>query len=393
MKTAFKLAYRNLIGAGLRTWLNVIVLSFSFVVIIWMKGVIEGWNRQAKNDMTDWEIGGGQYWHEKYDPFDPFTLTESHAPVPQEFISGIEKGDMEPFLITQGTIYPRGRMQSIMIKGINPWQSVFLLPSHKLDTVISDAIPAFIGSIMSGNLKIGVGDRMMIQWRDASGTFDASEIFITEVFTANVPNIDQGQVYIPLEKLRSMMNMPGEATLITYRDDSAVRSSVPAGWTHKTKAELTKSVDDLIRMKSVGTSIMYAVLLLLAMLGIFDTQVLSIFRRQREIGTYIALGYTRPQVVGLFTLEGTMNAVLAALVGAAYGLPFLAWQAKVGWTMPVDTSDFGMSIAQTLYPAYSAGLVIMTVLVILLVTLIVSYWPSRRIARMNPTEALRGRIQ
>jgi len=27
------------------------------------------------------------------------------------------------------------------------------------------------------------------------------------------------------------------------------------------------------------------------------------------------------------------------------------------------------------------------------ITLIVSYWPSRRIARMNPTEALRGRIQ
>ena len=393
MKTALKLAYRNLIGAGLRTWLNVFVLSFSFVVIIWMKGIIEGWNQQAKNDMTDWEIGGGQYWHEKFDPFDPFTLTESHGPVPAEFIPEIEKGDMEPYLIAQGSIYPRGRIQSIMIKGINPEQSIFLLPSHKLDTLISDAIPAFIGSIMSKNLKIGVGDRMMIQWRDASGTFDASEILITEVFAANVPNIDQGQVYIPLEKLRSMMNMPGEATLLTYRDGDAVRSAAPAGWTHKTKTELTKSVDDIIKMKSAGTSIMYAVLLLLAMLGIFDTQVLSIFRRQREIGTYIALGYTRPQVVGLFTLEGTMNAVLAALVGAAYGLPFLAWQAKVGWTMPIDTSDFGMSIAQTLYPAYSAGLVIMTVLVIMLVTMIVSYWPSRRIAKMNPTEALRGRIQ
>ena len=393
MKTAFKLAFRNLTGAGLRTWLNVIVLSFSFVVIIWMKGIIEGWNRQAKNDMTRWEIGGGQFWHEKYDPFDPFTLTESHAPVPEEFIPEVEKGVMEPYLIAQGSIYPRGRMQSIMIKGINPKQTIFLIPSHKLDTIISDAIPAVIGSIMSKNLKIGVGDRMMIQWRDASGTFDASEILITEVFAANVPNIDQGQVYIPLEKLRSMMNLPGEATLITYRDGVSVISAAPPGWVHKTKKELTASVDKVIKMKSAGTSVFYAVLLLLAMLGIFDTQVLSIFRRQKEIGTYIALGYTRSQVVGLFTLEGTMNAVLAALVGAAYGLPFLAWQAKVGWTMPMDTSDFGMSIAPTLYPAYSAGLVIMTVMVIMLVTLIVSYWPSRRIAKMNPTEALRGRIQ
>jgi putative ABC transport system permease protein len=129
------------------------------------------------------------------------------------------------------------------------------------------------------------------------------------------------------------------------------------------------------------------------MRAIVDTQVLSIFRRQKEIGTYIALGYTRREVVGLFTVEGTMHAVLAALLSAAYGLPFLAWQAKAGWTMPMDTSEFGMAIAQTLYPVYSAGLVITTVLIIMTVTAIVSYWPSRRIAKMNPTEALRGKIQ
>src|SRR4030043_205588 len=104
MRTAIKLAYRNLVGAGLRTWLNVIVLSFSFVVIIWMKGIMAGWDRQAKTDMTNWEIGGGQYWHEKFDPFDPFTLNESHAPVPAEFIAEIEKGNMEPYLVAQGTI-------------------------------------------------------------------------------------------------------------------------------------------------------------------------------------------------------------------------------------------------------------------------------------------------
>ena len=83
MKLAFLIAYRNLIGAGLRTWLNVIVLSFSFVVIIWMKGIMAGWELQAKTDMTNWEIGGGQYWCAGYDPYDPLTLNDSHAPVPE----------------------------------------------------------------------------------------------------------------------------------------------------------------------------------------------------------------------------------------------------------------------------------------------------------------------
>ncbi|MDD3969219.1 MAG: hypothetical protein PHT18_10605, partial [Proteiniphilum sp.] len=81
MKTAILLAWRNLIGAGTRTWLNVIVLSFSFLVIIWLKGILLGWDYQAKNDMSHWEIGGGQYWHEQYDPYDPFTLADSHAPI------------------------------------------------------------------------------------------------------------------------------------------------------------------------------------------------------------------------------------------------------------------------------------------------------------------------
>jgi len=182
MKLAIKLAFRNLIGAGLRTWLNVIVLSFSFIVIIWMKGIITGWDHQAKVDMTNWQIGEGQYWQKNYDPYDPFTINESHAPVPVGFLDEIEKGEMEPVLIAQGSIYPQGRLQSIMIKGINPGQKLFLLPVHKLDTVIPDAIPSVIGSVMARNLSLDTGDRVMIQWRDTNGTFDAAEIYITEMF-------------------------------------------------------------------------------------------------------------------------------------------------------------------------------------------------------------------
>jgi putative ABC transport system permease protein len=392
MKLAIKLAYRNLIGAGLRTWLNVIVLSFSFVIIIWMKGVITGWDHQAKVDMTNWEIGEGQYWQKDYDPYDPFTFTDSHAPVPRAFNEEIQRGEMEPFLIAPGTIYPQGRLQSIMIKGVNPDQKLFLLPTQKLDTVIPGAIPSIIGSVMARNLKLSEGDRVMIQWRDADGTFDASEIYITNIFTVNVPAVDMGQIYIALDTLQSMLSLMDEATILTYKDPEIARPDVE-GWVHKSKEDLTKSVDDLIRVKSKGTSFLYFILILLAMLAIFDTQILSIFRRQKEIGTYIALGYTRREVVGLFTVEGTMYSVLAAIVGAIYGLPFLAWQAKAGWTMPMDASDFGMAMAQTLYPVYSAGLVITTVLLVMIVTAAVSYWPSRRIAKMNPTEALRGKIQ
>ncbi len=245
---------------------------------------------------------------------------------------------------------------------------------------------------MAKSIKATVDDQMTLRWRDANGTFDAGDIVITEIFSTNVPTVESGQIYIPLERLQTMLMMPGEATILTFRDSEKIRPAFE-NWTLKTKDELTASVDNMIKTKSAGQTILYAILLLLAMLAIFDTQVLSIFRRQKEIGTYIALGYTRQQVVGLFTVEGTMHAILAALLSAAYGLPFLAWMARNGWTMPIDTSEFGMAIAQTLYPIYSAGLIISTVLILTTVTAVVSYWPSRRIAKMNPTDALRGKLQ
>jgi putative ABC transport system permease protein len=298
MKLAIKLAYRNLIGAGLRTWLNVIVLSFSFVVIIWLKGIMSGWDYQAKTDMTNWEIGGGQYWQENYDPLDPFTLLDSHAPIPAELQPEINAGAVVPMLIVQGTIFPEGRMQAVNIKGIPSDQKIFKIPTQKLDTA-TDAIPAVIGAMMARNSRLKTGDLLTLRWRDANSTFDAADIVIVDIFSSNVPAAELSQVYIALDKLQEMMLLPGEATTLTFGESKENRSEI-SGWTLKTKAMLTKQVDEMIKTKSAGQTILFAILLLLAMLAIFDTQVLSIFRRQKEIGTYIALGYTRGQVVGLF---------------------------------------------------------------------------------------------
>jgi putative ABC transport system permease protein len=391
MKTALKLAYRNLIGAGLRTWLNVVVLSFSFVVIIWMKGILVGWDHQAKTDMKNWEIGGGQYWHDAYDPYDPFTLSDAHGPVPDSFKRDLEQGEMEPVLITQGTLYPSGRMQSILIKGIRPGQQFLALPSQKLDTV-AGAIPAIIGSKMASSNKLRVGDQVVIRWRDIHGTFDAAVVCITAIFKTSVPTVDVAQIWIPLEQLRTMLQLPGEATLLTFRDREKDRIQLK-GWKLMTFESLVSDIEQMIKTKSTGQSVFYIILLLLAMLAVFDTQILSIFRRQKEIGTYIALGYTRSEVVGLFTLEGAMHAILAAFLAALYGIPFLLWQSRTGITLGVDTSNYGFSIADTMYPVYSAGLVITTIFIILITTTVVSYLPSRKIARMNPTEALRGKLQ
>ena len=353
--------------------------------------MLNGWDRQARNDMVNWETGTGQYWQSSYDPYDPFSLSDAHSKIPSTFDTLVSKGEVAPVLITQGTIYPGGRIQSILIKGMNPEQKVLKLPGS-LFLKSNDDLPVLIGSKMAADNGLKTGSVITIRWRDVHGTFDANEMKVIGIFETNVPSVDAGQVWVPLDKLQKMMDMPDEATILVCGTfDKTGRT--PEGWKFKSSEDLLKTVTDIIKMKSVGGIVLYIILMSLAMLAIFDTQVLSIFRRQKEIGTYIALGMTRSQVVGLFTLEGSLNSVLAALLAAVYGIPLLALQATKGMSFAGAGKSYGLVIADKIFPVYSLGLVITTIVVIMITTTIVSYLPSRRIARMKPTEALRGKLQ
>ncbi|MCF8379824.1 MAG: FtsX-like permease family protein [Bacteroidales bacterium] len=386
---AFKLAFRNLMGAGLRTWLNVIILSLAFVMIIWFKGMLDGWDREAKMDSIAWEYGGGEYWQKDYDPLDAFTLTESHSKLNRDQLNEIDKGNLIPVLISQGTIYPDGRMQTILIKGIDKNQSFLKLPTARLDTMINE-IPAIIGANMAKTNRLEVGDIMTLRWRDVNGTFDANEIQITDIFQTNVPSVDGGQIWIDIDRHREMMLMPDEATILVCNSDFR-QDIIYEGWDFKDLDFLLKEIDEIIKTKSIGGSTFYFILLMLAWLAIFDTQVLSIFRRQKEIGTYIAMGMTKRQVVGIFTVEGAMHSILAVFVGSLYGIPLFWQQASKGINFGMDGSEFGITMAETLYPYYTLGLVVTTIIIVVLTTTLVSYLPAKKISKMNPTEALKGK--
>lgn len=384
MKLAFQLAYKNLVGAGLRTWLNVIVLSFAFVLIIFFNGLMDGWNQQAKKDTIEWEYGQGHFLNKNYDPYDAFSLQDGHGLIPEN------KNGLIPILIQQASIYPDGRMISIALKGIESSQQALLLPTEELNNEIG-TIPAIIGKRMAESSKLSVGDEVLTHWRDKNGTFDASNLKIVTIFDSNVPTIDNGQIWISIENIWEMTALNDHATLLIATTESDVHRI--EGWNFKSQKELSSSLDQIITTKKYSSSILYILLLAIALLAIFDTQVLSIFRRQKEIGTYIALGMTRWQVVGLFTVEGAMYSLFAMILGCLYGAPLFIFLAHKGIAMPTAQMDMGISIAERIFPVYGIQLILVTIFLVVVSATIVSFLPAKKIAKMDPVAALKGKLQ
>lgn len=399
---SIKLAFRNLMGSGKRTWLNISVLSIAFVVIVFYNGMLDGWNEQAHTDTKAWESGSGRLSHPLFDQFDPFTLADAHAAVSGAFGSDIEKGLISPLLITQATAYPNGRLVNVLLKGIDTKQTILKLPVDLLDSAIAagdnSVIPAIIGDRMAKSAKLNIGDQMLVRWRDANGTFDAKEVKIVGVFKTNVPSVDVSQVWIPLEELRTMISLPDEATYMVLGEEFIGLHSgeqtgrLYKGWKYEDEKALMEEIDNIIAAKRGGSMVISVLLLCIALLAIFDTQVLSIFRRQKEIGTYIALGMTRLKVMTIFTIEGTIHSVLAIALGTVWGLPLLKWIQYNGIPMPKGTDQAGVAIADKIIPLYSAGMILSTVILVVLSSLVVSYLPARKISKMKPTDALRGKM-
>lgn len=387
---ALKLAMKNLLGAGLRTWLNAIVLSIALISIIFYNGLLDGWNLQAHRDSKDWHTGNGQIWHQTYDPYDPFSLEESHSKIPEDWKAEISKGQIAPILMIQATIYPQGRMMSAILKGIDYEQKVVKIPSYKLHSEESEIYVA-IGKRMAKSANLKINDRFTVRWRDKNGTFDACEFIISEIFDSDVPAIDQGQVWLSLSDLQKMTDYKNEATMFVVGDEFRIESN--KDWQFKEVEYLLKDLDNAIQIRQITMGVLNALLLCIALLAVFDTQILSIFRRQKEIGTYIALGITPKGVTRIFTIEGAAHSLFAIFIGVLWGFPFLSWVNNVGIPMPEFVDSAGFPISEKIMPYYSSNMILTTILIIMVASTVVSYLPSRKISMMSPTDALKGKIQ
>ncbi len=98
-------------------------------------------------------------------------------------------------------------------------------------------------------------------------------------------------------------------------------------------------------------------------------------------------------MIGLFTLEGSAHGILAGCLRPPTGSPCSGTLARHGWELPPTTESYGFAIGERLFPVFTVGLVMREPpSSFCIVTTVVSFIPVRRIARLKPTDALRGKF-
>jgi putative ABC transport system permease protein len=119
-----------------------------------------------------------------------------------------------------------------------------------------------------------------------------------------------------------------------------------------------------------------ALAVLIALIGIVNTLMLSVFERTREIGLLRAVGMKRRQVRTMIRSEAVILAIFGAVIGIIIG---------TGMGVALVSSLKQQGITDTAVPVSS--LVIFLVLAALL-GLLAATWPARRAARLDVLAAI-----
>jgi putative ABC transport system permease protein len=211
-------------------------------------------------------------------------------------------------------------------------------------------------------------------WRTVVGIVgDARQLGLHEQAPA-VLYIPSTQFPLPFTNLAVRSTAPESAVASLMRAEiAAVDPSLPSGEISNLRGILDRSVAEP-RFRSFLLGAFACIALVLAAVGVYGLISYSVMQRTREIGIRVALGALPRQVLVPVVREGL---VLAA-VGIAAGLVGALAVARV-----LSRFLFGVSATD---PATFAAVSI----VMLTVSFLASYIPSRRALRVDPIVALRA---
>jgi len=264
-----------------------------------------------------------------------------------------------------------------------------------------------IGSGIARELGLAVGDRLRVispdGARTALGTSPRVNAYeVTRIFTTGSPDIDRIRVYLPFAEAQAFFNREGRAdeievtvanpqTIEDY-DQPLLQAGGPTAliWTWQ------DSAGSFLRALTVEDNMMFilmSILVLIAAMNIISGLVMLVKNKGRDIGILRTMGLSQGAILRVFFLCGAATGIAGTLGGIVLGSLFSLYFNPIfdavnflagGGVWDPDVRPIYHLTARLQWQDVASAAALS-----LLLSFVVTIFPARRAARMNPVEALR----
>ncbi len=263
-----------------------------------------------------------------------------------------------------------------------------------------------IGMGVARELGLQVGDRLRLISPDGArtpfGTSPRVSAYeVVYIFQVGRWDIDRVRVYMPFDLAQGYFNRDGVADEIeVFLDDPEAvdRMIMPvimaAGdvsvWTWR---DSSGAFLQALQMEDNIMFIILSILVLIATMNIVSGLIMLVKNKSRDIGILRTMGLSEGSVLRVFFLCGSSIGVAGTIAGVALGCAFAIWIDPifntVNWIAGGGVWDPSVRLISSLPARLEWGDVGSAMALALGLSFVVTIFPARRAARMNPVEALR----
>ncbi len=264
-----------------------------------------------------------------------------------------------------------------------------------------------IGSGVAQELGAQVGDRIKLispnGVRTAFGTSPRINAYeVTYIFSAGRYDIDRVRAYLPLAEAQTFFNREGavDEIEVMLEDPEAVDSYASTLLqTAGDRAQVWSWRDasgGFLRALEVEDNVMFiilSILVLIAAMNIVSGLIMLVKNKGRDIGILRTMGLTEGSILRVFFICGAFTGLIGTAMGVVLGCLFAIYVdplfSFVNYVMGGGVWDPSIRGIYALPAQLNLSDVLSAVALSLGLSFVVTIFPARRAARMNPVEALR----
>lgn len=251
----------------------------------------------------------------------------------------------------------------------------------------SDVI--IMGKGLAKKMGVHVGDRVSVTTPEG-GNFTLK---IVGIFSYGIAAMDQTQSYTTLATVQKMLNQPP-----SYITDLNVKMK-DVDKAKPLAAQLSNQLNDLkfedwesanqsilagTQIRNIMTFVVCFTLLVVAGFGIYNIMNMNIINKMKDIAILKATGFQGSDVTGIFMLQSVMIGIAGGVLGLIIGF-------IVSYLLSITPFPAGEFFRIDTFPVnfkpehYFTGLFFG-----FLTTLFAGWFPSRKAAKIDPVEIIRG---